>query len=299
LKITPTAKEYLPSLTDPVKTDRPIVLAQVQAPWEVAAAFASTGGTDTAAEAQADPVVIYNTVTGGYVAFINQATGGPAGWIKDRGLTCAELIGNWVKKVVGLGPQPFARGPVPINGSMIDQTKVHASWQAGDFAALHDVYFGESYEKVSAATPGDADVYVGRQALAQLAMGSPGGVASTGLVPGKTYYWRVDEINASNPASPWKGVVWSFWVQPPTAWAPTPADGAKYVLVDQKLTWSKGFNALFHYVYFDEDLDAVKNAPAGTGMPTATTEFSPAALTPGTTYYWRVDEFAPPTTAQG
>jgi len=104
--------------------------------------------------------------------------------------------------VVGLGPQPFARQPNPINGSMIDQTRVTASWYAGTFAALHDVYFGESYERVSVATPNDADVYVGRQAVTQLLIGASGGLMPTGLVPGKTYYWRVDEINGSNPASP-------------------------------------------------------------------------------------------------
>jgi len=26
-----------------------------------------------------------------------------------------------------------------------------------------------------------------------------------------TYYWRVDEVNNTNPDSPWKGNVWSFW----------------------------------------------------------------------------------------
>ncbi len=27
---------------------------------------------------------------------------------------------------------------------------------------------------------------------------------------GKTYYWRVDEVNTADPDSPWKGAVWSF-----------------------------------------------------------------------------------------
>ncbi len=109
LTVTPTGKEYLPSLNNRVKSDRPVLLTAVQAPWEVAAIFASTGGTDDpGAEAQADPVVIHNTDTGGYVAFINQAGGGPAGWIDDRGLTCAEFIGNWVNNVIGLGDQPLA-----------------------------------------------------------------------------------------------------------------------------------------------------------------------------------------------
>jgi hypothetical protein len=109
LTVTPKGKEYLPSLNNRVKTDRPVVLAAVEAPWEVAAIFASTDGTDDAgAEAQADPVVLHNTETDGYVALINQAAGGPAGWIDDRGLTCAEFIGNWVNNVIGLGDQPLA-----------------------------------------------------------------------------------------------------------------------------------------------------------------------------------------------
>ena len=290
MTVTPTGQEYLPSLNS-VTSERPVLLSAVVAPWEVAAIFASdSAGT------YADPIVLHNTVTGGYIAFINQAVT----WIDDRGLTCAEFIGNWVKNVVGLGPQPLARQPNPINGYMIDQTKVQASWQVGDFAKLHDVYFGESFEKVSAAAPNDADVYVGRQVIAQLPMGMAGGPVPGGLVPGKTYYWRVDEIDESNPASPWKGNVWSFWVRPQIAWGPTPADGAKYFLVDQKLTWNKGLNALFHYVSFGEDADAVKNAPAGAGMPAANEEYAPPeALKPGTIYYWRVDEFAPPATVQG
>jgi ketosteroid isomerase-like protein len=109
LTVTPTGKEYLPSLNDPAKTDRPVALAAVEAPWEVAAIFASPGGTDdAAAEAHADPLVIHNTETGGYVAFINQASGGPDGWIADRGLTSAEFIGNWVNSVIGLGAAPAA-----------------------------------------------------------------------------------------------------------------------------------------------------------------------------------------------
>jgi len=281
MAVTAAGKQYLPSL-NAVASDRPVLLSAVMYPWEVAEVFAQgTGGT------YADPVVIHNTLTGGYVAFVNQATV----WINDRGLTCAEFIGNWVKNVIGFPAQPFAVSSNPVDGSMIDKTSVQASWSAGDFAALHDVYFGDSFDAVSAATPADTAVYVGRQAVAQLAMGMAGGVVPGGLVPGKTYYWRVDEINESNPASPWKGNVWSFQVQPQTAWEPTPADGAKYVLPGQKLTWKKGINVLFNYVNFGEDLNTVKNAPVASGLPAAVEEFPPGELKPGTTYYWRIDEF--------
>lgn len=96
-KMTTTAagKKYLPSIGGSCISYRPIALAQVVSPWEVAEVFASITGDEKATGA--DPVVIYNTKTGAYVAFINQSAGsGPPGWLEDRGKTCAEFILNWV-----------------------------------------------------------------------------------------------------------------------------------------------------------------------------------------------------------
>ncbi|MFB0554794.1 MAG: hypothetical protein ACETWQ_15935, partial [Phycisphaerae bacterium] len=201
LTVTPTGKEYLPSLNDPAKTDRPVVLAEVQAPWEVAAIFASTGGTDAAgAEAQADPVVIHNTETGGYVAFINQAAGGPDGWIDDRGLTSAEFIGNWVSTV--LGDQPLAVASNPKNGAMLEDTWANLSWRAGDFAVSHDVYLGDNFDDVN---DGAAETFQGNQTATSLTIGFPGFPYPDGLIRGTTYYWRIDEVNDTEPNSPWKG----------------------------------------------------------------------------------------------
>jgi len=208
LTVTPTGQEYLPSLNDPAVTYRPVVLAEVQAPWEVAAIFASSGGTDAAgAEAQADPVVIHNTETGGYVAFINQAAGGPTSWIDDRGLTCAEFIGNWVNNVVGLGDLPLAMAPNPKDGVMLEDTWANLSWRAGDFAASHDVYLGDNFDDVN---NGAAETFQGNQATTSLTIGFPGFAYPDGLIRGKTYYWRIDEVNDTEPNSPWKGNVWSF-----------------------------------------------------------------------------------------
>ena len=51
----------------------------------------------------ADPVVIHNTETDAYVAFINQSAGsGPPGWVDDRGQTCVEFIENWVGEVLDI-----------------------------------------------------------------------------------------------------------------------------------------------------------------------------------------------------
>jgi len=114
---------------------------------------------------------------------------------------------------------------------------------------------------------------------------------------GKTYYWRVDEVSATHPDSPWRGTVWSFTIPPKTAWQPNPGDGAKYVDTSATLSWSAGLNAILHHVYLGTNLDAVKNADTSdtTGIyrgPVATpTSYTPATLAFNTDYYWRVDEF--------
>jgi hypothetical protein len=104
MEVTETGNKYLPSLDDPMKCDRPVNLAMVQDPWEVAAIFASVGGSDDPTKvSQADPVLLHNTETGGYVAIINQTGGdsGMAGWV-DRGKVCAEFIKNWIGGVLDI-----------------------------------------------------------------------------------------------------------------------------------------------------------------------------------------------------
>lgn len=93
--------KYLPSIGKSCISYRPIGLGSVTGDWEVAAVFASITGDENATGA--DPVVIYNTKTGAYVAFVNQSAGsGPPGWLDDRGMTCAELIKNWLSGKEGL-----------------------------------------------------------------------------------------------------------------------------------------------------------------------------------------------------
>ncbi len=296
MKVTPTGKEYLPSLNDPAKTDRPVVLAEVRAPWEVAAIFASLGGTDDpGAETRADPVVIHNTATDGYVAFINQAAGGPGGWIADRGLTCAEFIGNWVSTVIGLGAQPLARRPNPKDGALHEDTWITLSWIAGDFAVSHDVYLGDNFDDVNNGTGG---TFRGNQVGTFYVAGFPGFAYPDGLVPGTTYYWRIDEVNTANPSSPWKGAVWSFSIPSKKARNPVPADGSKFIdPATATLSWTAGFGAKLHTVYFGDNSDTVANAAGG--VPQGVTTYKPGVLEAEKTYYWRVDEFDAVNTHKG
>jgi hypothetical protein len=204
LKVTPTGREYLPSLTDPVITYRPIVLSMVQPPWEVAAIFASGGGTDDPrAEQRADPVVIHNTATGAYVAFINQTGGGPANWI-DRGQVCAEFIANWVMSQAQK-PSP-AWDPQPADGAEVDIDTLRALfWSVGAGAVRHDVYLGTDKSLVETADRTSA-LYRGR-------LSSPS-FPLAGLVElGGHYFWRIDEVEADG-VTIHKGPVWDFTVSP-------------------------------------------------------------------------------------
>jgi len=111
MKRTPAGDKYLPSLPKEFRTDRPVVIGAIKSPWEVAALFGSPGGSDNPAkEADADPIVIHNTKTDGYVAIINQAALDDA--LKRADLTI-DFIKNWVAEVVKLTPvEPAGKLPV-------------------------------------------------------------------------------------------------------------------------------------------------------------------------------------------
>jgi hypothetical protein len=183
------------------------------------------------------------------------------------------------------GPES-AFDPDPEDGAVVEATWANLSWRPGSFAVTHDVYFGESFDAVNEGAEG---TFVGNQSAAFLVVGFPGFPYPDGLVPGTTYYWRVDEVNDTDPNSPWKGDVWSFSISPKTAYFPDPADGAEAVAVNDKLSWTPGFGAKLHTVYFGESFNEVDSATGG--LPQGTTDFTPGTLKMAKTYYWRVDEF--------
>jgi hypothetical protein len=179
-----------------------------------------------------------------------------------------------------------AYGPDPSDGALHEDTWINLSWRAGDFAASHDVYLGGNFDDVD---NGAADTFQGNQAGTFLVAGFPGFSYPDGLVPGTTYYWRIDEVNEAEPNSPWKGDVWSFSIPPKTAYFPDPADAAESVDPDADLNWTGGFGAKLHTVYFGENFDDVNNAAGG--LPQGATTYTPGTLKLAKTYYWRVDEF--------
>ena len=97
-----------------------------------------------------------------------------------------------------------ANTPSPANGDEhvnADAGSALLSWAAATSgsAVSHDVYFGNNYNAVKTATHASPEFKGNQPGLSYLA---------TGLKSFLTYYWRVDEIDAT--ASATKGAVWYF-----------------------------------------------------------------------------------------
>jgi len=98
-----------------------------------------------------------------------------------------------------------ATEPSPADEATDIMRDVVLGWEAGSYAASHDVYFGTSFDDVNAASrANDLGVLVsqGQAAVSY----DPDGL----LEFGQTYYWRVDEVNAAPDNTIFKGDVWSF-----------------------------------------------------------------------------------------
>ncbi|MHC4370170.1 MAG: LamG-like jellyroll fold domain-containing protein [Planctomycetota bacterium] len=108
----------------------------------------------------------------------------------------------------GAGPKS-ATSPIPSGGETDVPQDVVLSWTEGQYANTHDVYFGTVADDVTNADKSNP--------LGVLA--SAGQMATTydpdGLLEfNRTYYWRVDEVNAPPDSSIHDGDVWSFTVEP-------------------------------------------------------------------------------------
>ena len=206
--------------------------------------------------------------------------------IYNRALTQSEI-----KR---LGGNPAANAPFPADRAVHEETWATLGWTPGAFAASHDIYIGTNMDDVA---KGVGDTFIGNQASPFLVVGFPGFLYPDGLVPGTTYYWKVDEVNDANPASPWAGDLWRFTIPPNTAWKPSPPDNARLVSPEADLSWNAGKGGRMHTVYVGDTFDEVDSAAGG--APQIPTTYALDTLELGKTYYWRVDEFDGATTLKG
>ena len=95
-----------------------------------------------------------------------------------------------------------AYAPGPVDGAKAVPVTTTLDWTPGVYADKHDIYLGNSFDAVNDAnsTNVPADVIL----IQDLESNS---YDPDGLVPGTTYFWRIDEVNDTDI---WKGDIWSF-----------------------------------------------------------------------------------------
>jgi uncharacterized Zn-binding protein involved in type VI secretion len=92
-----------------------------------------------------------------------------------------------------------AREPSPADAATDVPRDTVLSWTAPENVAKHFVYLGTDLDQVTNATVGEERLDATYE--------------PAGLAYGQTYYWRVDEVNATS-AKVTKGDIWSFTVEP-------------------------------------------------------------------------------------
>ncbi|MCH8219342.1 MAG: LamG domain-containing protein, partial [Planctomycetes bacterium] len=119
--------------------------------------------------------------------------------IYNHALSADEILGSMVKFSSGI-----ASTPIPGDGALDIPRAVVLRWASSEFAATHNVYFGNSLADVNDAVIADA-VSAGQTDNTY----DPGRLAFD-----QTYYWRVDEVNSAPDLTVFKGDIWSFEVEP-------------------------------------------------------------------------------------
>ncbi len=278
--VTAEGQLYCPSLVDFI-TDRAMHMDLLQNDWEEALSLALA-----ADGVRADPGIVRNAYTGGLIGIFYEVNNEDD---LPRGEVISEWINNWYLPIGS--SSPYALREVPKTGSVIDETTVTLEWKTGDITQLNAVYFSTNLEEVS---EGLIDAIV--TPMTSLSTADIAGYAD-GLVPGTTYYWRVDQIGTDGQI--YAGDVWSFLVRPLKGWNPTPADGAIYVVPNATLTWEPGLDAMAHFLAIGESFEDVNAVANGGGTPILGAPQYMATLEAGKTYYWRVDAMAATGMTQG
>jgi len=227
----------------------------------------------------------YNLGVGADVSIGRRADNGSRYWpgsLDEVYIFSRVLDADMVQSVMnGIVPSwPKADKPSPANGAMLEEVSVSLGWRAGQGSVSHDVYFGTT-----------ADLGPDQLASQQ----TENQYTAAGLVPDQTYYWRIDEVADDGTVA--TGDVFSFWTPPRSAYNQSVVDGSKILGLTINLTWDAGWSPIMHQTYFGTDADQIANAA---DAPLVTDiGLDPGPLEPGTTYYWRVDEFYGVDTVKG
>jgi len=106
------------------------------------------------------------------------------------------------------GAPGLASGPAPEDEITDVLRDTSLTWDSGDFAVEHDVYFGTVFDDVNDADRTDSTGVLVSQGQTDNSY-DPGRLAF-----GETYFWRIDEVNGAPDNTIFKGDIWSFIVEP-------------------------------------------------------------------------------------
>ena len=168
-----------------------------------------------------------------------------------------------------------AQNPQPEDGAK-GVSFLLLKWVAGEDAVSHAVYLGTDPNLTQADFQAQTDFEFYWH--------------TEDIIPGETYYWRIDEIQADGTAI--VGNVWSFTAAMLEAYDPRPRDGAKWVDPNGvELSWEVGIDTATHDIYFSTDKTAVEAGDSSVFIGnTVRNTHAPGTLDKETTYYWRIDE---------
>jgi len=115
--------------------------------------------------------------------------------------------GEYVPTVVKISGSAWDRNPK--DGATDVPCDTSLSWNPGPFAQTHDVYLGAVSADVDTATTANPLGVLVSQGQTGTTFDPAGS-----LDYGKTYFWRVDEVNAPPSTTVFKGNVWKFTTEP-------------------------------------------------------------------------------------
>ncbi len=152
-----------------------------------------------------------------------------------------KMLGNAILSLLGLlGPAPKVSDPKPAHGQTDVAQDIVLSWTPGSAGTAHDVYFGTVSQSVSDASRANPQGALAGQNVNGNEY-DPAGL----LKFGQTYYWRVDEVDATSLKIS-KGDVWSFTVEPytyPLKNVTATASGSQPGMGPEKTVDGSGLNA--------------------------------------------------------